>query len=114
LKNKNIFVASSGQALAKIAGNHGGICVHILFLLYMSGSYNPNPFSTYTTLIFNNSYNGGCNLKLFNFQGQIVQYIHNINSDRVEINRNGLPSEFYYYQLSNTNNIIANGKLNII
>jgi len=70
----------------------------------------PNPFTDHATIIFSNQDQKNCSLTIFNSQGQVVKRIDNINSDRIRIERNGLPSGFYYYQLRNTNNIVANGK----
>jgi len=71
----------------------------------------PNPFTDHATIIFSNQDQKNCSLTIFNSQSQVVEHIDNINSDRIRIERNGLPSGFYYYQLRNNNNIIANGKM---
>ena len=73
----------------------------------------PNPFTDHATLIFNNQARHNNTLTIFNVQGQVVQYTDNITTDKVSINRNGLPSGLYYYQLREANNIVARGKLMI-
>ena len=71
----------------------------------------PNPMTDHSTLLFNNRNHQNTILSIFNAQGQIVQQINDIHSDRIIIERNGLPSGFYYYQLRNPNKIITTGKL---
>ena len=71
---------------------------------------DPNPLTEYATLIFNNPDGRNFELTIYNAQSQVVQHIDNITSDRIRIERNGLPSGFYYYRLRNTSNIVYNGK----
>ena len=71
----------------------------------------PNPFTDHATLTFNNPYGLNATFILFNTQGQIVQQVDGIVSNRLRIERNSLPLGFYYYQLRNEQNTIANGKI---
>ncbi len=71
----------------------------------------PNPFTDHASLIFSNQEQQNYTLTISNSQGQVKQSIDNLTSNRIRIERNGLPSGFYYYQLRNANNILANGKL---
>ena len=71
----------------------------------------PNPFTDHTTMIFDNPNNQNYTLTIFNAQGFIVRKSTDITSNRLRIERNDLPSGFYYYQLANRDNIVANGKL---
>jgi len=73
----------------------------------------PNPFTDHTTMIFDNPNNQNYTLTIFNAQGFIVRKSTDITSNRLRIERNDLPSGFYYYQLANRDNIVANGKLAI-
>ena len=73
----------------------------------------PNPFTDHTTMIFNNSGSQNYTLKILNALGETVQRLADITSNRIRIERNGLPPGFYYYQLSNQDNVVANGKLAI-
>ncbi len=70
----------------------------------------PNPFFDHATLLFNNEDHTYYTLNILNLDGKIVQHKDNINLDRIRIDRNDLPSGFYYYQLYSSNNIVANGK----
>jgi len=73
----------------------------------------PNPFTDYATMAFDNQSHQNYSLTIFNFQGEIVQKSEGITSNTITINRNNLPPGFYYYQLSNQDNVVANGKLAI-
>jgi hypothetical protein len=73
----------------------------------------PNPFTDHAILQFNNPFGNNYTFTLFNAQGHVVQQMK-IRSDKTRIDRNNLPAGFYYYQLSNADNIVANGKLRIV
>lgn len=73
----------------------------------------PNPFSNKTTLEFNNPYGGNCSLQLFNFKGQPVKFINNINSNKVIIDRDDLVSGLYFFHLYCDKKLIAKGKLTV-
>lgn len=62
----------------------------------------PNPFSDVAYLQFNNPNNNTYTLKLVNITGQVVRSINNIQSDLVEIKRDGLTKGIYFAVLSNT------------
>jgi hypothetical protein len=73
----------------------------------------PNPFTDHAILQFNNPFGDDYTITLFNAQGQVAQQIQ-VSSDKTRIDRNNLPAGFYYYQLRNADNIVANGKLRIL
>ncbi len=69
----------------------------------------PNPFSKHATLVFNNPFGQNYRLLIFNTQGQIQEELKG-NTNMFRIERNDLPSGFYYYRLCNEKGVIANGK----
>ena len=71
----------------------------------------PNPFTDHATLLFSNPYNLPHSLSLYNAEGQIMLRQDNITSGKTRIDKDNLPSGFYYYQLTNADNIVANGKV---
>ena len=71
----------------------------------------PNPFTDYATLLFNNPDKLNCSFSLFNAQGQVVQRMDNVVSDRLRIERNELPTGVYYYQLINATYSLTGGKV---
>lgn len=71
----------------------------------------PNPFTNSAILQFNNPKKESCILILYDLHGRIVRTISNITTDKVEIERQNLPSGFYFVQLSTNKQTIANGKL---
>ena len=77
------------------------------FVLY------PNPFTTKTTLQFDNPKNENCTLTIYNMQGQTVRTITNITTGKVEIERQNMMSGLYFFQLHTDIQIIVTGKLAI-
>ncbi len=73
----------------------------------------PNPFTYYATLTFRNHSMEEHTFELYNVQGQVVQVIGKIVTDRVRVERNDLPPGFYYYKLTNNNREVMTGKLMI-
>jgi type IX secretion system substrate protein len=71
----------------------------------------PNPFIDYTILQFSNPVSADHALALLNAQGQIVQQMEHITTDRVRIDRNNLAAGCYYYRLKDENGVVASGKL---
>lgn len=78
-----------------------------------ASNYNifPNPTSADAILMFSNPYNSQHVLKIFNHHGQLLRSISGIYSDKLEIQRNNLPSGLYYFQLWTDNRIVGNGRL---
>ena len=70
----------------------------------------PNPFSERATLLFDNLYDENHVLVLYNAIGQVVRKIESV-SNRMVIERDGLPAGFYHYQLRNEKGMVGNGKL---
>lgn len=71
----------------------------------------PNPTNHSATLVFNNPQNENCMLSLFDIHGRLVQTMVEILNDRVEIKRNMLLNGIYFFQIRNSQKLIANGKL---
>jgi hypothetical protein len=67
----------------------------------------PNPFYNYATLFFDNRNNQTCKLEIYNVNGRLVRTIDAITTNRIRIERNDLPTGFYYYKLYVNNNILS-------
>jgi hypothetical protein len=76
---------------------------------------SPNPFSNTAQIeICPTAKQGNIQLLLFNIYGQPIKYFSIPNSEPFEINRNGLPSGVYIYQLISENKTIDSGKIIIV
>jgi len=73
-------------------------------------SIHPNPFSDHATLTYANREQRPCTLTLTNLAGQIVSTIRN-TTGRISIERSGLPTGIYFYQLYSEDGLQASGKL---
>lgn len=78
----------------------------------------PNPANQTATLAFDNpiaigSKKENCTLTLYDIQGQLVQTITNITTNKVTIETKNLTSGLYFLQLRTEKQIIATGKLTI-
>ena len=72
----------------------------------------PNPFSNSATLeITNPSQNFvGCDLRLFDILGKEIRK-QEIKSEKTEIQKGDLPNGIYFYQVKNSKEVFASGKL---
>jgi hypothetical protein len=70
----------------------------------------PNPFHTSTTIEFNTQLENA-DIILYNLYGQVVKSMHNIFSQQVEFNREGLPSGIYFINIIKNQNVIATEKI---
>lgn len=73
----------------------------------------PNPTDNIAILEFNNAKNKNSTFILYNTNGQVVQTIMNITSEKIEIEKQDLTNGIYFFQLWAENQIIAAGKLAI-
>jgi hypothetical protein len=71
----------------------------------------PNPINTTSTLEFDNPQNENCSLIIYNSIGQILQTVHDIKGDKIEIERQNLTSGLYFFRIDSETQTIANGKL---
>ncbi|MFI5196602.1 MAG: T9SS type A sorting domain-containing protein, partial [Chitinophagales bacterium] len=72
----------------------------------------PNPFTNHCTFSLHNFDNTEYSLTIFNAQGMVVQKISHIMSSEVTIQKEALPSGFYYYRFENAFTVFS-GKLQI-
>lgn len=70
----------------------------------------PNPFSSSTIVLTKIELKNG-DLIIFDIHGQEIKKIKNIHGQQILINRSGLISGIYFYQLKEENEIISTGKL---
>ncbi|MES2566274.1 MAG: PKD domain-containing protein [Bacteroidota bacterium] len=70
----------------------------------------PNPFTEQTTLSFE-SVKESTSFTLHNSTGQLIKSIDNITEGKVTINRDNLPSGFYFFILKTKDKQIATGKI---
>jgi len=70
----------------------------------------PNPFSSYSQIIFSNELNDAC-FTLYNVFGQKVRSAEHISGSRIRIDRGSLPSGIYIYEVTDKDRRIGNGKL---
>jgi len=73
----------------------------------------PNPSKDQFIIKFDNDHKTNCMLVLYNTQGQLVETINGITTDRVEIERHNLANGLYFFQLRTDKQIIATGKLTL-
>jgi len=73
----------------------------------------PNPFSTSTTLEFENKNDEKQILTIYNSTGALVRKIDNITNGSVRIERENLKSGLYFFQLTNTTKRVGSGKITI-
>jgi hypothetical protein len=76
-----------------------------------SDSFYPNPFSTEAVLELNSLIeilHG--TLSVYDVNGRLAATIDGINSNTVTIQRGDMPAGIYFFQLTNGENIISNGK----
>ncbi|MCH8903671.1 MAG: T9SS type A sorting domain-containing protein [Bacteroidetes bacterium] len=72
----------------------------------------PNPFSTHTTLYFNNYKQDEYTFVLYNVLGEEVRRIEQITTNQKEIRRSNLPKGLYIYKvIDNDNILLGTGKL---
>jgi hypothetical protein len=79
----------------------------------LNWSLSPNPFSTATTLTFDNPLFDEHSFVLYNSQGKLVKYLNNIATNQIIIEREHLATGLYHFQLINTKKTIASGQLMI-
>lgn len=71
----------------------------------------PNPTSQSATLEFNNTSKDNCTLAIYNTQGQLVQIILGITTNKIEIQTKNLVSGLYFLHLRIGKQLITTGKL---
>ncbi|PCH98364.1 MAG: hypothetical protein COB85_01665 [Bacteroidetes bacterium] len=71
----------------------------------------PNPFSSVTTIEFDNMGGEECTFHLYSVTGQIVREISEILTGEIVLERGTLVNGLYYYQLQNDNGVVGKGKL---
>jgi hypothetical protein len=77
----------------------------------INASVSPQPFTTYTTLSFNDPAHKKHSLSIYNIQGRLVEKINNIATNEVRIERNDLSPGCYFYELKSEDGAVAKGKL---
>ena len=76
-----------------------------------SVSIYPNPFSTSTTIEFDNEKNEAYSLLIYNTTGQLVRKIDNITTGKIIVARENLTRGFYVFHLMNKTARVGKGKL---
>lgn len=71
----------------------------------------PNPFSTSTTITFENAAGERYELNVYDMLGQLVLSYPEITSNHIVIEHNQLLPGSYFYTLQNTKNETVSGKL---
>lgn len=85
---------------------------NILSLSNTSYNISPNPFNTDAILqISTNTEIKNYELIIFDLSGREVKRISNINVEKTVINRGTLAPGMYFYNISNSTNIIGTGKI---
>ena len=70
----------------------------------------PNPFSQSAIFEFNNARKETYELVIFDLKGKPVKTITNINSNKVELQRQNMAAGLYFYQLRKKDGIVSTGK----
>lgn len=73
----------------------------------------PNPFNEETTVSFHDVMLNHASLEIYDMLGNKVRVMADLNGENITINREGLSSGMYFYNLINNNAIVATGKLSI-
>ncbi|MBI4946773.1 MAG: T9SS type A sorting domain-containing protein [Bacteroidetes bacterium] len=95
-----ITAVASGLGIIENTTNNSNIKVY------------PNPINTLAVLNLNTLvYSGKLSFSLYDILGNKVRTIESVTNDRLVINREGLLSGIYFYQLHDAETIIASGKL---
>lgn len=81
------------------ASNIGSFNTNNLQLL----SFSPNPFSSTTTISFNNSDNKKCSINIYNYMGILVDQISNIYSSEIIYDRKKLSKGIYIVEILKEN-----------
>ncbi len=68
----------------------------------------PNPASTFIKFVVDTK---EYDIELYDAYGRIIRHIQNIRSSEYTLSRNGLHDGVYFYRISNSKGVIANGKL---
>ncbi len=71
----------------------------------------PNPFSTSTTIEFQNKDNENHTLAIYNSTGQLVRKIENITEGQIKIERENLLAGLYFFRLMNNATWVGAGKI---
>ena len=74
-------------------------------------SLKPNPVHNWATLTFNYQQNEVYQLFVYNLDGRLVQLMDNIKSNSLKIERQNFESGLYFIKLTNSKNIILQGKM---
>ena len=78
----------------------------------ISIALSPNPLTSHTYLNIDLKQKiQNAELEIFDLYGRMVIKVENINSNRILVERNGLPSGMYMFRFRNENGAIAHGKL---
>jgi len=71
----------------------------------------PNPMTERSTISFKNDENNSLHIVLININGQTVFKSNSTTTDQIVIERNGLPSGLYYFQIILENKTQGTGKI---
>ena len=71
---------------------------------------SPNPFNQNTILSFSNPNKQPCQLSLVNVEGKVIRTYQEVRTEEILIQRTGLASGVYFYQLSG-DGFIYSGKM---
>ncbi|MBS1584121.1 MAG: T9SS type A sorting domain-containing protein [Bacteroidetes bacterium] len=71
----------------------------------------PNPFSSYTNISIDAGPHQPYTLRLYNMQGALLRELNDIKGNNIILQREDLPSGFYYYRLFEKDIPIATGKI---
>ncbi|MCX6258354.1 MAG: T9SS type A sorting domain-containing protein [Bacteroidia bacterium] len=74
-------------------------------------SVTPNPFTDKAYINMGSKYKVDEEILIFDFSGRVVRTYDHINSDKIEIDRNGLSSGVYFISVRNNSGIIYINKL---
>jgi len=96
-----------------ISNNGCGLMISVKEIIKNNEYLSPNPFSTQTTIHFNNN-SKYLELKVYNIFGKIVRQYFEISGQEITINRDNLPNGIYYLQMSYQNKQITTIKVAII
>jgi photosystem II stability/assembly factor-like uncharacterized protein len=79
---------------------------------YNSFSVYPNPFNTSTIIdLSNHHFEGEASIELFDVAGKLMKRNEKINTDKFILERNMLPSGFYFFKVYDLKRIVGGGKV---